>query len=125
MKDMDFETQLRSIASGMEYPPTPDIAGSVAGRLRGPRPRLMNRTFARSLVVVMVLLASLLLIPPVRAAVLDFIQIGIVRIFRSEPAPVPPPTQIPSAMVPVTATPAAAQTALVPLTATLQLLPHP
>ncbi len=31
MKEMDFETQLRSIASGMEYPPTPDIAGSVSG----------------------------------------------------------------------------------------------
>lgn len=115
MKDMDFETQLRSIASGMEYPATPDIAGSVAARLAVPRPRLMKRTLARSLVVVIVLLASLLLIPPVRAAVLDFIQIGIVRIFRAEPAPVPPPTQIPSTRVPVTATPAAAQTALFPL----------
>ena len=123
MKDMDFETQLRSIASGMEYPPTPDIAGSVAGRLRGPRPRLMNRTLARSLVFVLVLLASLLLIPPVRAAVLDFIQIGIVRIFRAEPVPVPPPAQIPSIMVPVTATPATAQTALDPFTATSAATP--
>jgi hypothetical protein len=117
MKDMDFETQLQSIASGMDYPPTPDIAGSVAARLVVPRPRLMNRTFARSLVIVMVLLASLLLIPPVRAAVLDFIQIGIVRIFRAEPAPAPPPTQIPSTTVPV-ATPAGTQPAMVPITVT-------
>lgn len=118
MKDMDFETQLRSIASGMDYPPTPDIAGSVAARPGLPPPRLVNRTFARSLVVVLVLLASLLLIPPVRAAVLDFIQIGIVRIFRAEPAPVPPPTQIPSTMVPVTATPVETRSAMAPLTAT-------
>ena len=118
MKDMDFEAQLRSIASGMDYPPTPDIAGSVATRLRGPGPRLMNRTFARSLVVAMVVLVSLLLIPPVRAAVLDFIQIGIVRIFRTEPAPAPEPTQIPSTMVPLTGTPAATQSVLEPLTAT-------
>jgi hypothetical protein len=116
MKYMDFETKLRSIASGMEYPPTPDIAGSVAARLRGPRTRLMNRTLARSLVIAMVLLASLLLIPPVRAAVLDFIQIGIVRIFRAEPPTVP--TQIPSTTVPVTAMPAATQSALIPFTAT-------
>jgi len=118
MKDMDFETQLRSIASGMEYPSTPDISRFVSARLRVPGSRPRNRTFARSLVIVLVLLASLLLIPPVRAAVLDFIQVGIVRIFRSEPVPLPPPTQIPPGMVPVTATPAMAQTALVPLTAT-------
>jgi hypothetical protein len=78
----------------------------------------MNRTFARSLVLVLVLLVSLLLIPPVRAAVLDFIQIGIVRIFRSEPAPAPPPTQIPSGMVPVTATSVTTQTTLTPPTVT-------
>ena len=109
MKDMDFETQLQSIASGMDFPPTPDIAGAVAVRLRVPRPRLMNQTFARSLVIVLVLLVSLLLIPPVRAAVLDFIQVGIVRIFRSEPEP------IPATRMPVTATPSPTQSSLIPL----------
>ena len=116
MNEMDLETQLRSIASRMEYPSTPDIAGSVAARLRvPPRPRFMNRTFARSLVIAVVLLLSLLIIPPVRAAVFDFIQIGIVRIFRSEPAPAPPPQEIPSTMIPVTATPAPTQQPLIPL----------
>ncbi|MGE5373409.1 MAG: hypothetical protein ACM3XO_00005, partial [Bacteroidota bacterium] len=105
MSDMDFETQLRSIASGMEYPPTPDIAASVAVRLRPARPRLAYRILSRSLIPVLVLIASLMIIPPVRAAVLEFIQIGVVRIFRSEPAPVLPPTQIPLTLVPVTATP--------------------
>ena len=34
MTDMEFERQLRAIATGMEYPHTPDIAGSVMTRLR-------------------------------------------------------------------------------------------
>jgi hypothetical protein len=109
MKDMDFETQLRSIASGMEYPPTPDVAGSVAARMRSTRSRIISRTLARSLVVVLVLLASLLFIPPVRAGVLDFIQVGIVRIFRAEP-----PT-----MTPVTATPKENQATPVPTSSSL------
>ncbi|HJS18913.1 MAG TPA: hypothetical protein VJ785_09190 [Anaerolineales bacterium] len=114
MNEMDFETQLRSIASGMQYPPTPDIAGSVAARLRTPnRPRLVKRTFARSLVIALILLTSLMIIPPVRAAVIEFIQIGIVQIFRPDPAPAP--TEIPSTMIPQTATPAPTLPSLIPL----------
>ena len=114
MNEMEFETQLRSLASGMDYPPTPDIAGSVRARLRASTPpRLMNRTLARSLVVTLVLIASLMLIPPVRAAVIEFIQIGIVRIFRSDPAPAPEET--PGTRVPVTATPGPTLPALIPL----------
>jgi hypothetical protein len=114
MSNMDFETQVRSIGAGMEYPPTPDIAWSVAVRLGAPsRPRHMNRTFARTFVLVLVLLASLLFIPSVRAAMLDFIQIGIVRIFRTGPAPVP--KEIPSTMLPVTATPVPTLPSLIPL----------
>lgn len=114
MNNMDFEAQIRSIAGEMEYPPTPNIAGSVAARLRAPsRARLAGRTFARSLVLVLVLVASLLVIPPVRAAVVEFIQIGIVRIFQAEPAPLPQET--PATLVPVTATPVLTQTALIPL----------
>jgi hypothetical protein len=113
MNNMDFETQMRSIGAGMEYPPTPDIAGSVAGRIHAPRRRLLNRTLARSLVLGLVLLASLLFIPPVRAAVLDFIQVGIVRIFRTGPTPVP--QEIPSTMLPVTATPVPNLPSLIPL----------
>jgi hypothetical protein len=118
MKDMDFETQLRSIASGMEYPATPDIAGTVRARIRIPRHGFVRRTRTWALVITLVLLASLLIIPPVRAAVLEFIQVGVVRIFRAEPAPVPPPTQVPSTMLPVTATPGTAQPVMPPLTAT-------
>lgn len=104
---MDFETQLHYMASGMEYPPTPDIAGTVAARIRlSSRPRFFSRPFrfaqdrrlAWSLTIMLVLLSSLMFIPPVRAAIIEFIQIGIVRIFPRE---VEPTTQAPGTALPV------------------------
>jgi hypothetical protein len=102
-----FEKQIVSIAQGLDYPRTPGIAGSVMKRLRSsPRPRVLSRRFAWSLAVILILFTSLMLIPPARAAILEFIQIGIVRIFRSEPTPVTPPQQeFPITPIPVTATP--------------------
>lgn len=111
-----FEKQLRSISKGLAYPPTPNIAGSVMKRLRGSTPPRFVRRLAWSLTVILILFASLMLIPPARAAILEFIQIGIVRIFRAEPTPIVPPDQeTPSTMVPVTATPAVTSQPLIPL----------
>jgi hypothetical protein len=111
MNDMDFETQLRSIASGLKYPPTPNTARAVTARLHASaQPRLANRT--RSLVFALVLLVSLMLIPTVRAAVVEFIEIGIVRIFRADPAPVP--EESPATPVPLTATSSPPLPALIP-----------
>lgn len=104
----EFEKQLTDISKGMDYPPTPDIAGFVSTRLRPARsPRFMSKTWAWSLTIVLILLLSLLLIPPARAAILEFIQIGIVRIF---PQPVeatvePVDTTEPETILPATATP--------------------
>ena len=117
-----FEKQLLSISKGMAYPRTPDIAGSVMRNLRtSARPGLTLRAkrLAWSLTIILVLISSLMLIPPARAAILEFIQIGVVRIFRAEPtssAPLPPPTaQFPSTALPITATPAATSSSLIPL----------
>lgn len=113
-----FEKQLSSIAKGLDYPRTPDVAGSVMKRLpaRGRGVRGERRRLAWSLTVILVLISSLMLIPPARAAILEFIQIGIVRIFRAEPTPVAPPQQeFPATIVPVTATPAATSEALIPI----------
>ena len=112
-----FEKQLVSIATGMDYPRTPNIAGPVIRRLRSsPQPRLLSRRFAWSLAVILILFTSLMLIPPARAAILEFIQIGIVRIFRAEPTPVTPPQQQFSAtLVPVTATPVLTKQPLIPI----------
>lgn len=126
MKEMNFEAQLRSIANRMEYPRTPDIAGAVSARLRQPtRPRLISKPFvsararrlAWSLTMALILLSSLMLIPPARAAILEFIQVGVVRIFRVEPTPVVTPQSVPPAQMPMTATPVITATpqALIPL----------
>lgn len=107
MTELDFEAQLGSIANRMDYPSTPDIAGSVSARLRtSPRPRFSSKAVAWSLTIVLLLISSLMLIPPVRAAVVEFVQVGAVRIFGAEPTPIP--TTIPepqSQLIPITATP--------------------
>ena len=103
MSELDFENQLHSIASQMDYPRTPDVAGYIAARLRpSPRPRFASKALAWSLTVILVVFTSLMLIPPARAAILEFIQIGIVRIF---PRPTEVPTEIPETLAPSTATP--------------------
>jgi hypothetical protein len=91
-----FEKQVRSLAQGLEYPRTPDIAGSVRAHLMGGQGRWVRREGRRLswvLAVLVILFASLMLIPPARAAILEFIQIGVVRIFRAEPTPLSPPNQ--------------------------------
>jgi len=104
------EEKLRVLASGMDYPPTPDIAGRVTARLRTlTRPRFSSRTLAWSLTIILVLCSSLMLIPPARAAILEFIQIGVVRIFPPEPTIQPITTATPAtpeSFAPMTATPA-------------------
>ena len=117
MNETDFETQLRSVADGMQYPPTPDIAGSVSARLRpSRRPRFSSKAIAWSLTILAILISSLMLIPSARAAILEFIQVGVVRILRAEPTPSPVPTPLgPSSTVPVTATPAATPQPLIPI----------
>ena len=108
-----FEKQIRSLARGLDYPRTPDIAGSVMMRLsreRGDKGKgkapFISRRLVWSLTIILVFLVSLMLIPSVRAAVIEFIQIGVVRIFRAEPTPLAPPNQeLPERIAPVTATP--------------------
>jgi hypothetical protein len=125
-----FEKQLRSLAKGLEYPRTPDVAGSVMARISRERlrsapqggdrvegrRRFLSRRWAWSLTIILILCVSLMLIPTARAAIIDFIQIGVVRIFRSEPTPLPPPNQeVPSTIVPMTATPIPTAQLLIPI----------
>ena len=112
-----FEKRLISIATGLVYPPTPDIARSVMGRLHpSTHPRLISRRLAWSLTIILILFSSLMLIPPARAAIIEFIQIGIVRIFRGTPTPTPLPNAgPPTTMIPLTATPGPTSQPLVPI----------
>ncbi len=108
MSEMDFGNQIHSLAKQMNYPRTPDVAGRVMSRIVSERgPRFLSKRWAWSLTIIIVLFFSLMLIPPARAAILEFIQIGIVRIFpRSTETPIDiPKTATPQSLVPVTATP--------------------
>jgi hypothetical protein len=71
----------------------------------------VSRKLVWSLTILLILCSSLMLIPPARAAILEFIQIGVVRIFRAEPTPMPPPDQ----EFPITATPYATAESLIPI----------
>lgn len=101
-----FESRLQALAKEFKYPSTPPIANAVMDRLHAPikNPR-GGRQFARAWIILLALLAGLMFVPPVRAAVLEFIQIGIVRIF---PAPV-------ATENPTFETPAPTSSSLIPL----------
>jgi hypothetical protein len=108
MSEIEFEEQLRSITNKMKYPPTPDIAGFVMPRLHtSTRVRFNSKAFAWSLTIILVLLSSLMLIPSARAAIIDFFQIGVVRIFPPQPTPTlsAPLEETPTRITPGTATP--------------------
>lgn len=102
MNDQPFEELERSLLSAgqaLRYPRTPDLASRVmqriqelpSGRSARARPGLpAQRTrLVYALAVILVLLAGLLAVPSVRAQILEFIQIGVVRIFVGPPTPTP------------------------------------
>jgi hypothetical protein len=113
-----LETRLRAIAQNLPYPPTPDIASAVALRLsRVPirKPALERKPhrwqFALAgIVLIFVLLAGSLAVPSVRAALTEFLQIGVIRIFLAEPTPTP--TLNPSVTPQPTSTPQPSSTPL-------------
>jgi hypothetical protein len=83
-----WDEQVTAIARAFPYPPTPDVAPAVRGRLarsRGSRRgahRHASRRPARKTVavgVVVLVLLALLAVPPVRAAVQDVLRIGAIR----------------------------------------------
>jgi uncharacterized protein DUF4367 len=118
----NLENKLREAGQRLPYPPTPGIAPAVVNRL--PRPATSRRFAGRRAWIIaslLVLLSTLMLVPPARAAILDFIQIGVVRIFRAPPAPASGNT--PEIQVPATATSSAAPAPQTSPTGTAQARP--
>ena len=96
-----WERRLHETAQAFSYPPTPDIARRARRALEtSPRParptRPANRRLAWALAVLVTALALLLSVPSVRAAIVDFIQVGVVRIFLVAPTTTPTATPQPS-----------------------------
>src|SRR5688572_29705557 len=104
-----FETRLKELTGEFSYPATPPIARKVMERIRV-RPssnRLPLRKLTWTLAILLITFVSLMAVPTVRAAVIEFIQIGVVRIFPSnEPLPnqTPEPqttqTAVPTSLIP-------------------------
>lgn len=89
-----WEERVQSVARTLAYPPTPDLAGAVPRRLTEQRATVssshrLRPAWAIGLAVV-ILLAGLLAVPPVRAAIREWLQIGAVRIWLVEPTPTAP-----------------------------------
>lgn len=112
-----FETRLETLAKDFSYPETPRVAQKAMARLQTrPAPRVLSRRLAWGIAIIL-LFAGLMSVPPVRAAVLEFIRIGVVRIFPApEPAPGSdvPRTALPEVTTPMTVTPAMRATSLIP-----------
>jgi hypothetical protein len=105
-----LEARLRQAARDFAYPPTPDLvravsartvgAGAAPGRSAAPRRVTARARLLLAGALLALLLAVALAVPPVRAAVLDWIRVGAVRIFLVQPAPTPTPTPAPGTAAP-------------------------
>jgi len=92
LPEPDLEDRLRRVAQTLHYPSTPDVAGAVARRLATGRRSAAHgalRLAWVTLVALLILLLGLWAVPPVRAVLLDFLQIGAVRIWLVAPTPTP------------------------------------
>lgn len=101
-----LDERLKDVTSRFRYPPTPDVAGAVTKRLdNGSRPRVLLRSAWAVTGLLALLLVVLFAVPGVRAEIVRFFQVGIVRIL---PAGATPTAISIPAQVPLTATPAPA-----------------
>ncbi|RPJ45807.1 MAG: hypothetical protein EHM21_09100, partial [Chloroflexi bacterium] len=104
LSDASLENRLRQAAAVFSYPQTPDLIGRERERLARPGRTARAARPVRWALVLMVLVIVLfvgLLVSPARARVLDWIRIGAVRIFLTEPTstatlPLPTGTPVPA-----------------------------
>lgn len=91
--DAAWETHVQTLARHLPYPPTPDIAAQISTHTRYPHavpsilPDLRRPIWAA--LILITLLLGLFAVPPVRAAILEYLQLGAVRIWLVEPTPSP------------------------------------
>jgi len=80
-----FEKQVAQWAAAFEYPPTPDIAGKVRPLLTKSAPPKVQPSRRLAWVLALLLLAaSLLAVPGVRAAIVEILRAGGITIFVGE-----------------------------------------
>ncbi len=84
MPEEEWENAVQQTARSFPYPETPDIAAQVSQRLH-PRQRRLNPIWRVAVAAVLIFLFLVLAVPQVRAVVLEFIQIGTIRIVPVTP----------------------------------------
>ncbi len=85
-----LEEQIRRAARDFAYPVTPNLAAKLDwGELAYSPRRAKPRRLAWAAAAFVILLAALFSVPPVRARLVEFIQIGAVRIFFAQPTETP------------------------------------
>jgi hypothetical protein len=102
------EEHLKEAAQKFRYPHTPDVARAVMKRLESrsrPKARLRSAWVVMGLLVL--ILAVLFAVPSVRAEIIRFFQVGVVRIFPPTPTLTAEPSTpaLPLTATPITATP--------------------
>jgi hypothetical protein len=84
----ELDVALRELGRHVEFPPTPDLASRIRGRLE--RPRLSRRPVAIALAVLVVAIGAVLAVPPARTAILDWLGLRGVSIVRVDELPPTP-----------------------------------
>lgn len=113
MNDIRFENQVQRLARQFPYPPTPALQAQP-DEVRAVRRRKAVQRWAPVALAVLLgflLLGSLTLIPAVRAQVLEFLDIGGIRLFFNQPTATPPALEQGSHQLPGLTTLEAAQQA--------------
>lgn len=98
-----WEERVREVARSLPYPPTPDVAESLRHRQRRPVPSPTMRRLGWAALGLLLLLGAALTVPEVRAALVEFFQLGAIRIQLLPSTPIAPAS--PQAERPPTATP--------------------
>jgi hypothetical protein len=86
----ELEAALRELGHEVEFPPTPDLASAIRGRLE--RPRFWRRPIAIAVAVIVVAVGAVLAVPPARTAILDWLGLRNVSVVRVEKLPTVPTT---------------------------------
>lgn len=81
----ELDAALRELGRQIEFPPTPDLASQLRGRLE--RPRRWRRPLAVALAVLIVAVGAVLAVPPARTAILDWLGLRGVSIVRVDELP--------------------------------------
>jgi hypothetical protein len=84
---IDVEAHLREMAAEFRYPPIPEISSKVLPCVKpaAPEKPFYQRKLTWALFAFVIIVGGLLAVPPVRAQILEFLQVGAVRIFLGEP----------------------------------------